>query len=77
MKHIFNKRKTIEGSLAGLVAGFLGAMLCVAPLEALIAAFVGMVLEVLELRFGWLEFEDNLIIPISSGLALHILRFVF
>ena len=64
----FNRNKTIEGTICGLTCAFLGSILFVSPLKALIAVAVGMLAESLPLPFN-----DNLVIPLSSGIALTVL----
>jgi len=61
----FNKGKNLEGTLFGFLFAFLGAMIFVDPTRALIAAAVGMLVEALPLPLN-----DNLTIPLASGLAL-------
>jgi len=60
-----NKGKSIEGTIAGFLFAFLGAMLFVDPLSALIAAAVGMLIEGLPNPIN-----DNLALPLVSGLIL-------
>lgn len=60
-----NKTKKLEGTLIGLLFAFLGSLLFVDLIGALIASLVGMVAEVLPLPVN-----DNLTIPLASGLAL-------
>jgi phosphoserine phosphatase/dolichol kinase len=64
----FNKGKMVEGSIWGLLFAFLGALLFVDPIKALTAATTGMIVEFLPLPVN-----DNLTIPIVSGLALMLL----
>jgi phosphoserine phosphatase SerB len=61
----FNKGKNIEGTLFGFLFAFLGAMIFVDPARALVAAAVGMLIEALPLPIN-----DNLTMPLASGLAL-------
>jgi len=61
----FNRDKTAEGSLGGLLLAFLGALLFIEPRGALVAASCGMLAEVLPLPLN-----DNMAIPLASGLAL-------
>ena len=61
----FNKGKNLEGTLFGFLFAFLGAMIFVDPARALIAATVGMLVESLPLPLN-----DNLTIPLASGLVL-------
>jgi len=61
----FNKGKNLEGTLFGLLFAFLGSMIFVDPIRALIAAAVGMLVEALPLPLN-----DNLTMPLTSGLTL-------
>ncbi len=61
----FNKTKKLEGTLTGLLFASLGSLLFVDPFRALIASLAGMIAEVLPLPVN-----DNLAIPLASGLAL-------
>ncbi|PVX23306.1 MAG: hypothetical protein CW691_10980, partial [Candidatus Bathyarchaeum sp.] len=61
----FNKGKNIEGTIAGFMFAFLGAMIFVDPVRALIAAAVGMLVEGIPSPIN-----DNLTIPLASGLIL-------
>ena len=60
-----NKGKSIEGTIAGFLFAFLGALLFVDPLKALVAAAVGMLVEGLPNPIN-----DNLALPLVSGLIL-------
>ena len=64
----FNKSKKFEGSILGFFTAFLGTMFFVDPLRGLIAATVGMIVEFLPLPVN-----DNLSIPLLSGLAVIIM----
>ena len=64
----FNRAKTAEGTVAGFFFGFLAALLFVAPWIALVGAAVGMLIEYLPLPVN-----DNLLIPLCTGLALMLL----
>lgn len=64
----FNKGKNLEGTLFGFLFAFLGAMIFVDPLRALIAAAVGMLVEALPLPIN-----DNLTMPLASGLILTLI----
>lgn len=65
---LYNKNKTVEGSLCGFTCAFLAAILFVNPVNALIAVGVGMAVESIPYSF-----EDNLLIPLSSGITLMFL----
>jgi phytol kinase len=60
--------KTVEGAVVGLICAFAGAAIFVSPATALIAAIIGMVVELLPLRV-----TDNLTIPLLSGLSISII----
>lgn len=61
----FNKGKNLEGSIFGFLFAFLGALLFIDPIKALIATAFGMIIEALPLPLN-----DNLTIPIATGLIL-------
>jgi HAD superfamily phosphoserine phosphatase-like hydrolase len=64
----FNKGKTLEGSLVGFFFGFLAGSFFVSPVLALIGATVAMTIESLPLPVN-----DNVLIPLGTGLALLLL----
>jgi HAD superfamily phosphoserine phosphatase-like hydrolase len=64
----FNKAKTLEGSLAGFFFGFLAGCFFITPLLALVGAAVAMFIEYLPLPIN-----DNITIPIITGLTLTLL----
>jgi phosphoserine phosphatase/dolichol kinase len=61
----FNKPKYIEGTLFGFLLAFLGSLRFIDPFSAVIASAVGIFVESLPLPLN-----DNLTIPLISGLAL-------
>ncbi len=61
----FNKKKKFEGTIFGFIFAFLGSSLFINPLEALVAAALGMLAECLPLPM-----DDNLVTPLSAGTAL-------
>lgn len=69
-KHVFsyNKGKMIEGTIFGFIFAWLGASLFVNPVKALVGAAAGMLVETLPTPLN-----DNLTIPLMSGLTLLIL----
>lgn len=64
----FNKGKNLEGSLAGLIFAFFGAVFFLHPLQAFISAIIGMFVESLPLPIN-----DNLSIPLATGAMLSLL----
>jgi phosphoserine phosphatase len=61
----FNKGKTLEGSLVGFFFAFLAGSFFISPTLALIGAAVAMTIESLPLPVN-----DNILIPLCTGLAL-------
>jgi len=61
----FNKGKNLEGSLAGFAFAYLGAAYFLNPLQALIGAIAGMIVESLPLPIS-----DNLSTPLITGALL-------
>jgi dolichol kinase/phosphoserine phosphatase len=61
----FNKGKKIEGTIFGFLFAVLGSLLFVDLKSALIASAVGLIIEALPLPL-----DDNLTIPVFSGLSL-------
>jgi HAD superfamily phosphoserine phosphatase-like hydrolase len=68
--HVFNYRmgKSVEGAFFGFIAAALGATFFVPPLEAFLGATGGMLIENLPLPIN-----DNLTIPIISGLIITLI----
>jgi dolichol kinase len=63
------KRKSMEGSLAGLAASFIGCLLLV-PIElAFAGALVGIIAEMLSTSL-----DDNLAVPLASALAMTLTK---
>jgi len=62
---LFNKDKTLEGSIIGFFFAFLGALFFVSPSIALLGAAVAMFFEYLPLPLN-----DNLVIPLITGFIL-------
>ncbi|OIO63468.1 hypothetical protein COY26_03750 [Candidatus Woesearchaeota archaeon CG_4_10_14_0_2_um_filter_33_10] len=73
-KHPLNCLKSIEGNIAGAITGFLGAMLFVSPLTALLASFGAMTAEAVELRMNNKIIDDNIIVPLIAGTIIHLMR---
>ncbi len=75
IKHPLSGSRMVEGAVAGFIAAFLGAMLFVAPHEALIASAVAMTFEAVDTLAGF-RVEDNVTIPLVAGLVVMALRVV-
>ena len=74
IKHPLSKTKFLEGTIAGFVAGFLGAVIFIPLAEALIASLAAMIIEAIEIRIGTEQVDDNLIIPVVAGAAVWFVR---
>jgi dolichol kinase len=59
-------KKTLEGTIAGIIAGFIPLLLLIAPLQAFTAALAGMLAELLPI-------DDNFTVPIAAGIVLMLL----
>ena len=67
----FDTKKMFVGSVGGFVGAFIVASFFVALVPAMIASAVAMIVEMLD--FGKLQVNDNILIPIFSGLVLYLL----
>ncbi len=70
IKHPFNDEKFIEGALFGAMLGFLGAVIFVSPLQALLGSFAAMFVEGIDIRLGLAEVDDNLTIPVVASVVI-------
>ena len=75
--HPFTDKKFLEGFIAGIIAGFIGALIFVPWHEALAASFFAMVVEGIELKIGADEVDDNITIPLAAAIAISVVRFFF
>jgi dolichol kinase len=64
----FSGGKTMEGTAAGLALAFAGCLIFISPQMSIIAAAVGMGIELLNIRVS-----DNLSVPLATGLVLTII----
>lgn len=79
----YSKKKTVEGTVSGTIAAFFAASFFVTPLQALVGSAGGMLLEsfldsktISEVNSQTLLrffFNDNLLIPIFSGLLMFVI----
>jgi phosphoserine phosphatase/dolichol kinase len=64
----FNRGKSVEGSMIGLVFAFLGSLLFVDPVTAIVGAAAGLLIEALPLPL-----DDNLLIPLAAGASMYLI----
>ncbi|MBI4983534.1 hypothetical protein HZC32_02720 [Candidatus Woesearchaeota archaeon] len=76
IQNLFNERskKLFEGTLAGTLAGFVGAIVFVPFSEALVGSFAAMIAEVIEIDLNGKPLDDNLIVPLVAGTAILLVR---
>lgn len=72
-----NSNKHLEGFFTGWGIGFAGALFFMPPWIALCGAFVGSFIEIFEVEIGQHKIDDNLTVPLASGLAMSWLYFSF
>ncbi len=72
-RHPLNCLKSIEGNIAGAIAGFLGAMFFISPLPALLASFGAMTAEAVELKMNERIVDDNIIVPLVAGTIIYLI----
>jgi dolichol kinase len=76
IKNIFNgeSKKLFEGTVAGTVAGFIGAAFFVPIPEAFLGASLAMIAEVVKIDFNEHTLDDNLVVPLVAGAAMMLVR---
>ncbi len=76
IKNIFNghSKKLMEGTLAGTLAGFIGALLFVPIPEAFLGSLAAMIAEVVKIDLNDHTLDDNLIVPLVAGTAMFLIR---
>ncbi len=72
LKNIFNwnSNKLLEGTLAGTIMGFLGALIFVPLPEAFLGSLCAMIAEVMKIDFNEKTIDDNMIIPLVAGTVM-------
>ena len=72
--HPLNNKKLLEGTIAGIIISFIGALMFINYKEALIASVFGMLIEAVEIKFKKEIINDNITIPLVSSLSVYIFR---
>lgn len=75
LKHPFHNEKFFEGAIAGAIIGFLGALLFVSWLPALIASSATMLIEGINLKIKDFKIDDNLLIPLVAAVVIYSINF--
>lgn len=72
LKNIFNgkSKKWLEGTLAGTLAGFLGAVFFVPIPEAFLGSLGAMIAEVIKIDFNDTTLDDNVVVPLVAGTVM-------
>lgn len=73
----FDTLKKIEGTLAGIIAGFIAASFFISYAKAAVAASVAMLAEALTLQLGGDDVDDNIIVPVVAATTLYLLSKFF
>lgn len=71
-RHPLNGHKSLEGNLAGGLAGFVGALFFINPLSALIGSFGAMTIEAIQFKMNNTIIDDNIIVPLACGALIMI-----
>ncbi len=72
-KSFLDKRKNIEGHLAGAIISSLFAMFFVHPVLAFAGALIAMLFEAIIIEIQKVELDDNLIIPLVAGTVMFLI----
>lgn len=77
LKSPLNRRKNIEGTIAGVIVGSIFASFFVNPLVALVGNLAAMVFELAGIQLANNEVDDNLLIPLVAGTTIFLfLRYI-
>ena len=76
IKHPLSNTKFLEGTIAGFIAGFMGAWIFLPWHEAFFASLIAMIVEGVEIKIGAEQVDDNLIIPVVAGAVVWLIRLI-
>ncbi len=76
IRHPFNSHRLLEGTIAGIICGTLGAMLFVPWYDALGAAIIAMLFESADITFFGHDIDDNFLVPIVSAIVITIIGLI-
>jgi dolichol kinase len=60
----------LEGTIAGTLAGFFGALLFVPLTSAFLGSLIAMIAEVVKIDFNDTTLDDNLTVPLVAGTVI-------
>ncbi len=72
-KSFLDKKKNIEGHIAGIIISSLFAMFFVHPILAFSGALVAMLFEAIIIEIQKVQLDDNLIIPLAAGTTMFLI----
>ncbi len=74
IKNIFNghSKKLLEGTLAGALTGFVGALIFVPVPVAFLGSAAAMIAEVIKIDLNEKTLDDNLIVPLIAGTVMYL-----
>lgn len=73
IKYFLNKKKKLEGILFGTFCATLAASIFVPVIHAFLGSLAAMLIEGIEIKIGKYKVDDNIIIPLISGIVIYIL----
>jgi dolichol kinase len=76
IKHPLSDKKFLEGTVAGGIAAFLGAVIFVSPVEAAFASIAAMIAEGINIKFSGISINDNISMPVTAGAVIWLLRLI-
>ena len=71
---LFSRTKFLEGTIAGFIVGFIGALVFLSWHEAFLASSAAMLVEAIEIKIGTQQVDDNLIVPFVAGAVVWVVR---
>lgn len=72
-KNPLNENKSLEGSIAGLTAAVVASSFFVSPFGSFLGSFLAMIVEALDLKVGRLRIDDNVFLPLVSGIVFFLI----
>lgn len=70
IRHPFDRKKFIEGTIAGMAAAALGAMIFVPVFPAIIASIAAMTAEAIRIKIWGYSINDNISMPLTAGIVI-------